>query len=308
MLAPCASMPSASRAPSRAPIRQSRRHSRPARRDHQRQRRQQESGGDQLRPDVEPVGDRDVAGERRDHRQPDSQPPQPGGDEESPEADDPELLDDDAEDLVVERLGVGDGDRLLREHVTDLQRRPVAHQPVRWVDRRSPVVAFGREPFGEIAGDVVVGRQHAGVSARSADIPIAFSVAAVEESEVDDEDRRRGSRAAAVSAAGAGARGRGSRGRRRGPRPGSSRAAARSSRPARASGRRSRPRKRGRRRRPKRPARSRTEPARRGPRAASPPARRRLPAARSGPGGAPSIQRISPFVLMTSFRASLAAR
>lgn len=129
----------------------------PQRGQDERRRRQQQRRRQQLRPDVEPVDDRDPAGQDRDRHQGAGQTPEPRGDQQRPEPHDPELLQDDAEDLVVAGLGF-EPEQALGEDVAGLQRRSVAGQPARRQNRVAGM-AVGEEPVGEVGGDQVVARQ-----------------------------------------------------------------------------------------------------------------------------------------------------
>lgn len=129
----------------------------PQRRDHQRRGGEQHRRRQQLRPDEEAVDDRQAAEEDGDDDQGPRRPPQPRRRQQRPEADDPELLQDDAKHLVVECLQA-DPERPLGEDKADLQRRPVAGEPIRRVDRVAGV-AVGVEPLREEPGQVVVGGQ-----------------------------------------------------------------------------------------------------------------------------------------------------
>ncbi len=155
---------------------------RPVLREHDRQRRQHEGGGDQLRPDEEAVDDDDVGEQGGADRQSPHERPQAGRAEQRPEADHPELLEHDSEHLVVEIPLAAEG--ALVEDIADLQRRPVAGEPV-GERRRRAVVAVDVEPVGEEARDRVVGRQLLGEPGPGH--LQRFGAAAVEEAEVEDE-------------------------------------------------------------------------------------------------------------------------
>jgi hypothetical protein len=161
----------------------------PERRQHQRRRGQQHRRRQQLRPDVEAVEDRQAADQDRPHRQRPGRPPYPGGEQQRPEADDPELLQDDAEDLVVQAAGVP-AEGPLDQHVADLQRRPVAGEPFAGEDRRRSIVAVGVEPVGEELRDRAVGRQRAGEAVGRR--PHRLVDAAVHEAEEEEEEGAEG--------------------------------------------------------------------------------------------------------------------
>jgi hypothetical protein len=157
---------------------------------------------DQLGPDEEPVQYRDVAGHRRGDRQAAREWPNPDGAEQSPHADDPELLDHHPEHLVVEP-GIVPAERALGQHVTDLQRRPVAGEPVA-EGRRRAAVAVVEVPIGEEAGDFVIGGERVREARRGHRERLIG--AAVQEAEVEDEGaaqrpERRGHRELAQEAA-----------------------------------------------------------------------------------------------------------
>ena len=155
----------------------------PQRRDHQRRSGEQHRRRQQLRPDEEAVDDRQAAEEDGDDDQGPRRPPQPRRRQQRPETDDPELLQDDAEHLVVERLQA-DPEGPLGENEADLQRGPVAGEPVRRVDRVAGV-AVGVEPLREEPGQVVVGgKRPVEPAGRGLD---GIGDVAVDEAEEDEE-------------------------------------------------------------------------------------------------------------------------
>ena len=153
----------------------------------ERQRGEDERGGQQLWPDEEAVHDDHVADERGDDHERAGATRDAGSDHQRPHPDDPELLEDHPQHLVVRHPFVPAEDT-LREHVADLKRRPVAEQPTRLEDRWGTWAPV-EHPIREEPGDEIV----AGEKARLHGEPILGHLDvfdfAMQEAEEEDEER-----------------------------------------------------------------------------------------------------------------------
>lgn len=147
--------------------------------------RQEHRRGQELRPHVEAVENRQAAEQEGDDRQGAGDATDPRRDQQRPGADDPELLQHQREHLVVEG-GLVPGEGSLGEHVADLERRPVAGEPVA-EERRRPRVAVVEEPVRVEVGNPVVGDRRSGEAVTGEAEGVGG--AAVDEAEEEEEGR-----------------------------------------------------------------------------------------------------------------------